>query len=132
MRNLNSPLSRFFIKISIVNELKAEENIDMNIFLEQFIGLTAVWKIFLLHIIKPDKYPIYDQHIHRAYNFINGLDYKNISADEVSNSDKESFYFKTYFVFIKSLKNPNLKTLDEAFFAFGQFINTRTYVQIVD
>jgi hypothetical protein len=32
----------------------------------------AIWGIFLLHCWSAAKYPIYDQHVHRAMNFIRG------------------------------------------------------------
>ena len=56
-------------KLSIINVFKKNDGIDLESFKNEFKNLTAVWKIFLLHIIKPDKYPIYDQHIHRAFLF---------------------------------------------------------------
>jgi len=123
--------TKILSKLEIVNEFKSKEIIDLEEFQRQFYNLTAVWKIFLLHIIKPNKYPIYDQHINRAFNYIHGLDYQNISADSMTNKSKEEFYFNTYLEFIESLENIDLKALDEAFFAFGQFINTKTYIQMV-
>ncbi len=119
-------------KMEIINELKSKDTFELEEFQSQFKNLSAVWKIFLLHIITPNKFPIYDQHINRAFNYIHGLDFKNISADSMTNKNKEEFYFNTYLVFIESLKGINLKVLDEAFFSFGQFIKTKTYVQIVN
>lgn len=110
-------------KLEIINKLK-EEAINLDEFQESFNNLSAVWKIFLLHIIKPRKFPIYDQHIHRAYNYIHGLDYQNISADSITDKQKEEFYFNTYCKFIESLNDINLKELDEAFVSFGQFLKT--------
>ena len=119
-------------KINLINKFKAQNNIDLNEFKNNFSNLTAVWKIFLLHIIKPTKFPIYDQHINRAYNYIHELDYSNINASSISNKNKESFYFGTYLSFINSLADINLKDIDEAFFAFGQFINTKSYVKLIE
>lgn len=118
-------------KLKIINELKAKNEIDLIEFQTNFNDLTAVWKIFLLHIIRPDKFPIYDQHINRAYNYIHGLDYKMISAYSMTNKSKEYFYFNSYLDFVNSLGNIDLKVLDEAFFSFGQFINTKTYVHMI-
>ncbi|WP_461643177.1 hypothetical protein [Labilibaculum euxinus] len=127
----NSLEKKVLAKLEIINKLKTKQDFELIEFEQNFNNLTAVWKIFLLHIIRPDRYPIYDQHINRAFNFIHRLDYKNISADSITNKSKELFYFNTYLSFIHSLDNCNLKTLDEAFFAFGQFINTKTYAQMV-
>ena len=119
-------------KLEIINELKSKEIIELEEFQRHFNNLSAVWKIFLLHIIRPNKFPIYDQHINRAFNYIHGLDFQNISANSMTNKSKEEFYFNTYLGFIESLNDINLKALDEAFFAFGQFINTKTYIQMIN
>lgn len=121
---------KIIAKLSIINTLKSNEEVDLDFFKKEFKNLSAVWKIFLLHTIKPKTYPIYDQHIHRAYNYIHNLDYSNISS-EMSNKIKEEFYFNTYYPFIQKQKQNNLKRLDEAFFAFGQFLNTRNYATLL-
>ena len=53
-------------KIKIINSLRAISEIDLDYFLKEFKEVSVVWKVFLLHIISPSVYPIYDQHIHRA------------------------------------------------------------------
>lgn len=112
-------------KLKVINMLKTQDPFTLSEFHYNFEKLSAVWKIFLLHIIKPDKYPIYDQNINRTYNFIHGLEYKNLSANTMTDKEKENFYFNTYLKFIDELAGLNLKTVDEAFFAFGQFIRNK-------
>jgi len=119
-------------KRNSINNLKKQREFDLRFFHSEFNNLGAVWKIFLLHIIHPDKFPIYDQHINRAYNFIHGLDYKNITTKSMSNKKKEEFYFDTYIVFVRSLTEINTKSLDEALYAFGKFINTKKYNQFIE
>ena len=119
-------------KLSVINEFKSTDELDLNAFSQDFINLSAVWKIFLLHIIKPTTYPIYDQHIHRSFLFIHNEDWSNISNDTISNKDKETFYYNRYLPFIQRSNVTNLKQLDEAFFAFGQFLNTRNYATLLD
>ncbi len=114
-------------KIKIINSFKAKGPLDLSKFKDEFKKVSAVWKIFLLHIIKPDKYPIYDQHVHRTYNFINKIPYKNEDLP-INNKQKEEFYC-TYLKFIEGLKKPDLKKLDKAFFSFGKFI--KTYEKLV-
>jgi len=109
--------------LKLINRWKLD-SFDLNSFEESFSNLSAVWKIFLLHIIKPNMYPIYDQNIHRAFNYIHNLEYSNISSS-LKKKEKEDFYFNKYLCFIDSIENINLKKLDEAFFSFGKFINTR-------
>lgn len=114
-------------KIKTINDYKINEDWSIEDFQNEFGDLSAVWKIFLLHIIKPKVYPIYDQHINRTYNYIHKLPYTDISAN-MSNKDKEYFYFNTYLNFIKEQSDLNLKKFDEAFFAFGKFINTNNNI----
>ncbi|WP_320112038.1 hypothetical protein [Draconibacterium orientale] len=127
----NSIDGKIKLKLKLINELKTQKNVDLESFKNKFSNLTTVWKIFLLHIIKPDKYPIYDQHIHRAFNYIHNEDYSRISSSYPSNNEKEKFYFNTYLPFIKKQKHINLKKLDEAFFSFGQFINTKKNLTLI-
>jgi len=55
-------------KLTLINGLKTHFSIEE--FKSQFENLSSIWKIFLLHIINPMKYPIFDQHVCRAYYFI--------------------------------------------------------------
>jgi hypothetical protein len=118
-------------KLSIINKFKESDSKVLESFKNEFKNLTAVWKIFLLHIIKPNKYPIYDQHIHRAFLFIHNEDWSNISNLSINNKAKEKFYFNRYLPFVEVKKIKDLKKLDEAFFAFGQFLNTRNYATLL-
>ena len=108
----------------IINELKLKFNEEE--FEKEFNSLTAVWKIFLRHIIKPCEYPIYDQNIHRAYCFINNDEnWINITST-INDKKKQTFYFNDYkpFVIEKQRKyNLKLRKIDKAFFAFGQILN---------
>ena len=117
-------------KLSIINTFKSNNEINLEAFKKNFKNLSAVWKIFLLHIIKPYKFPIYDQHIHRAFLFIHNEDFSNISTS-ITNQNKERFYFDRYLPFIQSNNIEDLKKLDEAFFAFGQFLKTRNYATLL-
>jgi len=119
--------TKIIAKLSIINAFKQSVDIDVEAFKKEFKKVSAVWKIFLLHIIKSNKYPIYDQHIHRAFLFIHKEDFTNISNTSITNKAKEQFYFDRYLPFIETNNIKNLKKLDEAFFAFGQFLNTRNY-----
>ena len=89
-------------KRSIINKFKSNDKIDTECFKKEFKNLSAVWKIFLLHIINPNKYPIYDQHIHRTFLFIHKEDYTNISNTSITDKNKEKFYFDRYLPFIEA------------------------------
>lgn len=117
-------------KIEIVNTYKSHNNINIEEFKAEFKSVSAVWKIFLLHIIKPMKFPIYDQHVHRAYNYINGLPIEGIK-NTIQDKEKLDFYFNNYLPLVDFIKPSDLKKMDEAFFAFGKMLNTGNYKRIV-
>ena len=114
--------TKIISKIDIVNNLRAASNFDLEYFLKEFKQVSVVWKVFLLHILKPNRFPIYDQHVHRAYRFINNQSSNGIKAS-MNESVKLKFYFEEYYPFVRESKITDLKKMDEAFFAFGQFIN---------
>jgi len=118
-KSLNTKIIK---KINIINSLRATTEFDLDYFLKEFKEVSVVWKVFLLHIISPTTYPIYDQHIHRAYRFMNKQASDGIKAS-MNESVKLKFYFEEYYPFVKESKIKDLKKMDEAFFAFGQFIN---------
>ena len=114
--------TKIISKIDVVNNLRAASNFDLEYFLKEFKQVSVVWKVFLLHILKPNRFPIYDQHVHRAYRFINNQSSNGIKAS-MNESVKLKFYFEEYYPFVRQSKITDLKKMDEAFFAFGQFIN---------
>ena len=117
-------------RIDEINKLKSQKDIDLDQFFEQFDEISAVWAIFLLHILKPLKYPLYDQHIHRAFNYMHKMQYKCIS-NHLSDSAKIRFYKKYYLPFIHAMmdKYPTLsvKQIDNGLFAFGRLLNLYQY-----
>lgn len=117
-------------QIAFINKYKKLSSIDLDKFNADFKDVSAVWRIFLLHTIKPRIYPIYDQHIHRTYNFIHNLDWQSIN-NTIADKKKLDFYYSIYLPYVQLLGVTDLKALDEAFFAFGQFLNTRKQSEIV-
>ena len=127
-KSLNTKIIK---KIDIINSLRATTEIDLDYFLKEFKEVSVVWKVFLLHIISPSMYPIYDQHIHRAYRFMNNEASDGIKAS-MNEATKLKFYFEEYYPFVKDSKIKDLKKMDEAFFAFGQFINIGNQKMLVE
>lgn len=116
---------KILFKLDIINDLKYHGLPVLDFFLEEFKEVSFVWKIFLLHIIKPNTYPIYDQHIHRAFKYLKAED------SYIQEAGQHEFYFKHYLPFIEYEQIKDIKKLDEAFFAFGQFLNTKSYQNIL-
>lgn len=119
---LHSFNNKILVKLNVINTLKRTPVLDIDNFNNEFKAVSAVWRIFLMHIIKPSVYPIYDQHIHRAFLFIHNEKSASIKAD-MPDKLKFRFYYDEYLPFVKKMKVQDLKKMDEAFFAFGQFIN---------
>lgn len=117
-------------KLTIVNQFRESNSFPVEDFNQEFKSVSAVWRIYLLHIIKPKNYPIYDQHIHRAHQFFNGLESTGIT-NKLKEIEKTQFYFDQYLPFVRNLNVGDLKKMDEAFFAFGQFLNTGNYRKLV-
>ena len=127
----NSLDTKIIKKIKIINSLRAIAKIDLDYFLKEFKEVSVVWKVFLLHIISPSIYPIYDQHIHRAYRFMHNEASDGIKAS-MNEGTKLKFYIEEYYPFVNESKIKNLKKMDEAFFAFGQFINLGNQKTLVE
>ena len=123
--------TKIVAKIEIINQLKRSRTVDVQAFLAEFGNLSFVWKIFLLHIIKPQKYPIYDQNIHRSFNFIHNREHRGINH-AISEKNKQQFYLEDYLPFIDNLNGIPVRKIDRAFFTFGQFLSTQNYHLILE
>ena len=79
----------------------------------------AIRNIFYMHCIDHSKYPIYDQHTHRAMGYI-----RTGKIEEIS--EKKSVMYKTYqndyIPFLNSLNEKDQRKIDKALFSFGQFL----------
>lgn len=51
--------------------------------------------------------------------------------ETVSETKKLGFYIKDYLPFVNRLEVRNLKEMDEALFAFGQFLNTNNQKELM-
>jgi hypothetical protein len=113
-----------FVKKNLrtVNALKRHYN-DV-LFHQKFGKISLVWRIFLQHIIKPKEFPLYDQHIHRAYIY---LTTGKVQKGKGTVSEKLSFYkyhyTRFYYTFCKEVKLKNKDKLDDALWAFGKFLS---------
>lgn len=127
MLKQNSLNTKILDKLTMINQLKS--NFSLSSFKNEFRNVSAIWKIFLLHIIIPQKYPMFDQHVYRAYYFL-----KNQQIEELpfSNTAKEELYFNKYIPFFNTLLRENVpcKRLDEALWILGKFLKTN-YVKLI-
>jgi hypothetical protein len=105
-----------------VEMLEMKSNFNINDFqnaIEPQKG-SVIWKIFLLHIIHPEYYPIYDQHVYRSFKFFTTGEIK-----EIPKQDKEKYTsyrddYVEWFHKIKTQHNLNPREMDKSFFVFGR------------
>ena len=110
-------------RLEIINGLKT--NFDLGAFQNEFGKIAIIWKIFLLHIISPQRYPIFDQHVCRAFHF---LQYSSLSG-----SLTEKIYFQDYVPFFDSvakISSASRKRTDEALMMFGKFLKTEYGIEV--
>ena len=122
-KKLESLENKILSKLDTINDFK--QNLKIAKFLDEFDNVSFVWKIFLLHIVSPNQYPIYDQHIHRAFLFLNSDNQYRDIENTMSEKDKCRFYFKVYLPSVEELRkkyNFSIRDLDKALFTLGQFL----------
>lgn len=110
-----------FRKLSRIN------NNDIDLFYKltsEIVGTGLIWRIFLFHIARPDEFPIFDQHVFRAFNFINESAV-DISAVPESMEDYNN-YRDFFWNFVKE-SNKHWREADKALMAFGQFLKSQFY-----
>ena len=115
-------VENFYSKIDVLRTLK--ESFEWKYFEEEFkpYESSSIWKIFLLHLINKDQFPIYDQHVFRFYNF-----YKNGLITEILSTHRmiyESYKYdyREWFNYFKNKHRLDPKKMDESFFTFGQML----------
>ena len=93
-------------------------------FLEAFPKGGAIFRIFWLHCWQHERFPIYDQHVHRAMIHI---DYGRL--EEITNNEqgKIDLYVKTYLPFWRRFAGMDPRDVDKALWSFGRFIKTSRF-----
>lgn len=93
-------------------------------FLQRFADGGAIWRIFWLHCWQPERFPIYDQHVHRAMVFIQ----EGVIGEIPSNGpQKIESYIQNYLPFYGSFAGIDYRSLDKALWAFGRFIKMNNF-----
>ena len=120
------PLSqkkRISVRQNFIDEKKIEKILIPDSFLTTYLNRPggAIWRIFWLHCNHPGKYPIYDQHVHRAMAKING--WKNLEIPYY-NKKKVETYVNQYLPFWDRFLEFSPKRVDEALWVYGKFLKT--------
>ena len=113
--------NRIISKIKLINQLKV--NFNQQEFNYEFKEIGFIWKIFLLHLINPYEYPIFDQHVYRAANYLTKGD-PLLELTSINVQKREDYYYKDYIPFFKlELKEVVLsQSIDKALWTFGKFL----------
>ena len=115
-------VNNFWSNIEVLRKLR--KNFSWELFENTFkpSSSSAIWKIFLLHIVDKNHFPIFDQHVYRFHKCLRESIIEEIPS---SNKKKYEYYKNTYlswFNFTKEFDSLNPKKMDEAFFKFGQIL----------
>lgn len=90
--------------------------------ISKIIRYGFVWKVFLLHISRPTDYPIVDQHVLRAWNFL----IKGKVEEPKQNLDNYEKY-RIFFFELAKQSGKDLRRVDKALMAFGQFLKSQFF-----
>jgi hypothetical protein len=90
--------------------------------LSKIVKTGLVWRVFLLHMARPEDYPIVDQHVLRAYHY---LTRGKIAEPEQTLQAYESY--RTFFGELVEKSGEEHRHVDKALMCFGQFLNSQFF-----
>lgn len=90
-------------------------------FLNEFASGGAIWRIFWLHCWQHERFPIYDQHVHRAMVFIEEQRVEEIPSGD---ADKVGSYVQRYLPFHGQFPGINSRLVDRALWFYGRFLKS--------
>lgn len=118
----NSVLKNYVARRSELATIAADEPPART--LARFSDGGAIWRIFWLHCWRPERFPIYDQHVHRAMRFLEAGMIEEIPAKD---PDKIRAYVGEYMPFHAQFNGLPQRTVDKALWAFGKFISANIF-----
>jgi hypothetical protein len=125
-KKLASVRRNFVQRINELVQLRPNDSADN--FLARFANGGAIWRIFWLHCWQPNRFPIYDQHVHRAMAFI-----EDGVLEEIPQYDPQKIeaYIDRYLPFHAQFFAIDGRAIDKALWAFGKFINEVNFPVVV-
>lgn len=125
-----SSILNYWEKVEVLKHLK--NHFDWELFEKEFEPQksSTIWKLFLLHIMSPSEFPIFDQHVYRSFRF-----FTNGKIEEIPTNSKTKYqlYKMEYIDWFNQLKNEFNevpKKMDESFFSFGQMLKGMKFYPI--
>lgn len=117
-------------RIRELNELRFKQGLHVIEFAKKFSKGGLVKRYFICHIMSPRKYPIWDQHVLKAYLMISSRDDEIDRLDQLIRNEIEYESYRTSFndwvaqVSTRtagSTEFPPFRRLDRALFAMGRY-----------
>ncbi len=111
------------IRKNIPNVLEGNEP-KVLIEMKEKSGFGFIWGLFILHSFYPKIYPLYDQHVYRAYKYI-----QNPNAaltNTAPNSWLEYYKYTCFFKELVSKGNYSERRVDRALWAYGKYLKTKS------
>lgn len=123
-KNKMKVIESYYEKINILKSLK--KNFQWDTFESVFepTKSSTIWKIFLLHIMNPEEFPIYDQHVFRFYNFYKTGKISEIPSNRMKIYDGYKNDYKLWFNRIQKESNLNSREIDKSLFSYGKLLKT--------
>ena len=114
-------LSQLLQHQELLNELKKE--FDQKTFEKNFGKMSAVLQIFLLHILQPSEYPVFDKYVYRAFRFIQNKEEKRLPSDQAKRLKIFENEYRPFFLdFCMSANAYDHFDVDKALWTFGKAI----------
>lgn len=113
-------------KISTLNAFRQLPNIadrDFDSFWDftyDLIDSGIVYRVFLAHISRPHDFPIVDQHVLRAWNFL-----LTNRIEEPEQTKQAYLGYRQFVLDLQKQSGKSLREVDIALMAFGQFLNSQ-------
>lgn len=86
-------------------------------------GFGFIWTLFVMHCVYPDIYPLYDQHVYRAYIYVttNGKELPRIASNQWS----DYLHFRNFFNEEKTLTGLESIILDRGLWTYGKSLKQK-------
>ena len=116
-----SYLSHVLQHDELINELK--KKFDQKKFEKNFGKMSAVWQIFLLHILQPYDCPMFDKHVYRAFRFLQNLKKEPLPSHQSERLKIFNEQYRPFFLELCKLANgSDVFDIDKALWTFGKMI----------
>jgi hypothetical protein len=108
------------MKYRKLEKFKADYLSELYSLVSEIVRTGLIWRIFLMHVARPDVFPLFDQHVYRTYFFL-----KNGEITDKTLTEDDMKLYQEYYSYVTKLGDETslgLRTIDKAFFAFGKFL----------